>query len=276
VNGHEVGRAPDVPDRRPCVPEGRGPHPEIAGAEGDHLRLGVPFIFKASYDKAKARPGASFRARGSRRLKILGRSAPRYRRAGVTDVQREDTPLAEVPAVVDVLQTPAFLVPADELLVNTASQGKPVNIKKGQFISPWERQNVVDKAAATGNEASWCASVRLVGYNNLKYPTCARCRSASQRLHGGVPPPSVQLPGGQGSASGGQRDLIRCWRRAAVAAGEVAGLFMETHPNPAASAVERSTPAARAHGAAPRHAVTSSTGGEESAFEDTAVRKSRR
>ena len=151
----------------------------------------------------------------------------------LTDVH-EDTPLAEVAAVVDVLQTPAFLCRQTNFIVNTASQGKPVNIKKGQFLSPWEMRNVVDKARSTGNrEIMVCERGFSFGYNNL----VTDMRSLSVMRDTGCPvvfdaTHSVQLPGGRGDASGGQREFIPVLARAAVAAG-VAGLFMETHPDPA-------------------------------------------
>ena len=151
----------------------------------------------------------------------------------LTDVH-EDTPLAEVAAVVDVLQTPAFLCRQTNFIVNAASQGKPVNIKKGQFLSPWEMQNVVDKARSTGNEQILvCERGFSFGYNNL----VSDMRSLAIMRATGCPvvfdaTHSVQLPGGQGSASGGQREHIPVLARAAVGAG-IAGLFMETHPRPA-------------------------------------------
>jgi 2-dehydro-3-deoxyphosphooctonate aldolase (KDO 8-P synthase) len=141
--------------------------------------------------------------------------------------------MAEVASVVDVLQTPAFLCRQTNFIVNTASQGKPVNIKKGQFLSPWEMKNVVDKARSTGNDAIMvCERGFSFGYNNL----VSDMRSLAVMRDTGCPvvfdaTHSVQLPGGQGSASGGQREFIPVLARAAVAAG-VAGLFMETHPNP--------------------------------------------
>jgi 2-dehydro-3-deoxyphosphooctonate aldolase (KDO 8-P synthase) len=150
----------------------------------------------------------------------------------LTDVH-EDTPLNEVAAVVDVLQTPAFLCRQTNFIINAASQGKPVNIKKGQFLSPWEMQNVVDKARSTGNrEILVCERGFSFGYNNL----VSDMRSLSIMRTTGCPvvfdaTHSVQLPGGRGTASGGQREYIPVLARAAVAAG-VAGLFMETHPRP--------------------------------------------
>ena len=151
----------------------------------------------------------------------------------LTDVH-EDTPLAEVAAVVDVLQTPAFLCRQTNFIVNAAAQGKPVNIKKGQFLSPWEMRNVVDKARSTGNEAIMvCERGFSFGYNNL----VADMRSLAVMRDTGCPvvfdaTHSVQLPGGQGNASGGQREFVPVLARAAIGAG-VAGVFMETHPDPA-------------------------------------------
>jgi 2-dehydro-3-deoxyphosphooctonate aldolase (KDO 8-P synthase) len=151
----------------------------------------------------------------------------------LTDVH-EDSPLAEVAAVVDVLQTPAFLCRQTNFILNTAAQGKPVNIKKGQFLSPWEMQNVVDKARSTGNQQIMvCERGFSFGYNNL----VSDMRSLAIMRNTGAPvvfdaTHSVQLPGGQGTSSGGQREHIPVLARAAVAAG-IAGLFMETHPDPA-------------------------------------------
>jgi 2-dehydro-3-deoxyphosphooctonate aldolase (KDO 8-P synthase) len=151
----------------------------------------------------------------------------------LTDVH-EDTPLAEVASVVDVLQTPAFLCRQTNFIVNAAAQGKPVNIKKGQFLSPWEMRNVVEKARSTGNEQIMvCERGFSFGYNNL----VADMRSLAVMRETGCPvvfdaTHSVQLPGGQGNASGGQREFVPVLARAAVAAG-IAGVFMETHPDPA-------------------------------------------
>ena len=218
----------------PCVIESPGLTQEIAG----HLkevtgRLGIPYIFKASYDKANRSSRASFRGPGIEEgLKVLEGVRRAVGVPVLTDVH-EDTPLAEVAAVVDVLQTPAFLCRQTNFIVNTASQGKPVNIKKGQFLSPWEMQNVVDKARSTGNQQILvCERGFSFGYNNL----VSDMRSLSILRATGCPvvfdaTHSVQLPGGQGSSSGGQREFIPVLARAAVAAG-VAGLFMETHPRP--------------------------------------------
>ena len=197
-------------------------------------RLGIPYVFKASYDKANRSSQASYRGPGIEQgLKALEKVREQIRVPVLTDVH-EDTPLAEVAAVVDVLQTPAFLCRQTNFIVNTASQGKPVNIKKGQFLSPWEMRNVVDKARSTGNrEIMVCERGFSFGYNNL----VTDMRSLSVMRDTGCPvvfdaTHSVQLPGGRGDASGGQREFIPVLARAAVAAG-VAGLFMETHPDPA-------------------------------------------
>ena len=218
----------------PCVIESeahaRKMAEQVARIAGD---AGVPFIFKASYDKANRSSGASFRGPGiAAGLKILDDVRRAVGVPVLTDVH-EDSPLAEVAAVVDVLQTPAFLCRQTNFIINAASQGKPVNIKKGQFLSPWEMQNVVDKARSTGNQAILvCERGFSFGYNNL----VSDMRSLSILRATGCPvvfdaTHSVQLPCGQGSSSGGQREFIPVLARAAVAAG-VAGLFMETHPTP--------------------------------------------
>jgi 2-dehydro-3-deoxyphosphooctonate aldolase (KDO 8-P synthase) len=219
----------------PCVIESAALTEEIAGRLAEiTARLQIPFVFKASFDKANRSSAASFRGPGiAAGLKVL--DAVR-RAVGVpilTDVH-EDTPLAEVAAVVDVLQTPAFLCRQTNFIINAASHGKPVNIKKGQFLSPGEMQNVVAKARSTGNDAIMvCERGFSFGYNNL----VSDMRSLSIMRGTGCPvvfdaTHSVQLPGGQGSSSGGQREFVPVLARAAVAAG-VAGLFMETHPDPA-------------------------------------------
>ncbi|HVP34421.1 MAG TPA: 3-deoxy-8-phosphooctulonate synthase [Steroidobacteraceae bacterium] len=233
--GHEVGVArPLFLIAGPCVIEGQTLTEEIAGRLKEITgRLGVPFIFKASYDKANRSARGSFRGPGiDAGLKVLEDVRRKLGVPVLTDVH-EDTPLAEVAAVVDVLQTPAFLCRQTNFIVNTASQGKPVNIKKGQFLSPWEMQNVVDKARSTGNDSILvCERGFSFGYNNL----VTDMRSLSIMRATGCPvvfdaTHSVQLPGGKGTASGGQREFIPVLARAAVAAG-VAGLFMETHPKP--------------------------------------------
>jgi 2-dehydro-3-deoxyphosphooctonate aldolase (KDO 8-P synthase) len=218
----------------PCVIESEGLVTEIAGTLRDITRrLGIPFVFKASFDKANRSSAKSFRGPGiAEGLRIL---AAVRRQTGVpvlTDVH-EDTPLAEVAAVVDMLQTPAFLCRQTNFIRAVAACGRPVNIKKGQFLSPWEMGHVVAKARETGNEKILvCERGFSFGYNNL----VADMRSLAIMRTTGCPvvfdaTHSVQLPGGAGSASGGQREFVPTLARAAVAAG-VAGLFMETHPRP--------------------------------------------
>jgi 2-dehydro-3-deoxyphosphooctonate aldolase (KDO 8-P synthase) len=219
----------------PCVIESESLVMEVAGRLRDiTATLGIPFIFKASFDKANRSSRSSFRGPGLDAG--LGALARVRREIGVpvlTDVH-EDTPVAEVAAVVDVLQTPAFLCRQTNFIVNVAAQNKPVNIKKGQFLSPWEMQNVVDKARAGGNKQIMvCERGFSFGYNNL----VADMRSLAVMRATGCPvvfdaTHSVQLPGGRGDSSGGQREFVPVLARAAVAAG-VAGIFMETHPDPA-------------------------------------------
>ncbi len=233
--GHEVGlQQPFFLIAGPCVIEGPTLTQEIAGRLKEiTTRLSIPFVFKASYDKANRSSSKSFRGPGiDAGLKIL---ADVRRAVGVpvlTDVH-EDTPMAEVAAVVDVMQTPAFLCRQTNFILSVSSQGKPVNIKKGQFLSPWEMKNVVEKARSTGNAGIMvCERGFSFGYNNL----VSDMRSLAIMRDTGCPvvfdaTHSVQLPGGQGTASGGQREFIPVLARAAVASG-VAGLFMETHPDP--------------------------------------------
>jgi len=219
----------------PCVIESAALTEDIAGRLREiTTRLRIPFVFKASFDKANRSSRGSYRGPGiDEGLKVLAAVRKNLGVPVLTDVH-EDTPLAEVAAVVDVLQTPAFLCRQTNFIINTASQGKPVNIKKGQFLSPWEMKNVVDKARSTGNEAIMvCERGFSFGYNNL----VSDMRSLSVMRETGCPvvfdaTHSVQLPGGKGSASGGQREFVPVLARAAVAAG-VSGLFMETHPEPA-------------------------------------------
>jgi 2-dehydro-3-deoxyphosphooctonate aldolase (KDO 8-P synthase) len=218
----------------PCVIESEELVIEVAGRLRElTAALGVPFIFKASFDKANRSSEKSFRGPGIEAgLKALARVRKEIGVPVLTDVH-EDTPLAEVAAVVDVLQTPAFLCRQTNFIRAVASQGKPVNIKKGQFLSPWEMQNVVDKARSTGNQAIMvCERGFSFGYNNL----VADMRSLAVMRATGCPvifdaTHSVQLPGGRGDASGGEREHIPVLARAAVAAG-ISGLFMETHPDP--------------------------------------------
>jgi 2-dehydro-3-deoxyphosphooctonate aldolase (KDO 8-P synthase) len=218
----------------PCVIESEALVIEVAGRLRElTAKLGVPFIFKASFDKANRSSQKSFRGPGIEAgLKALARVRKEIGVPVLTDVH-EDTPLADVAAVVDVLQTPAFLCRQTNFIRAVASQGKPVNIKKGQFLSPWEMQNVVDKARSTGNAAIMvCERGFSFGYNNL----VSDMRSLAIMRATGCPvvfdaTHSVQLPGGRGDASGGQREHIPVLARAAVAAG-ISGLFMETHPDP--------------------------------------------
>src|ERR1700722_4035749 len=235
LTGHEVGgAAPFFLIAGPCVIESAALSQEVAGRLKEiTARLKIPYIFKASYDKANRSSRASFRGPGIEAgLKVLEDVRRAIGVPVLTDVH-EDTPLAEVASVVDVLQTPAFLCRQTNFILNTASQGKPVNIKKGQFLSPWEMKNVVDKARSTGNDAIMvCERGFSFGYNNLvsdmrslSIMRDTKCPVVFDATH------SVQLPGGQGTASGGQREFIPVLARAAVASG-VAGLFMETHPDP--------------------------------------------
>lgn len=219
----------------PCVIESETLCQEVAGSVAEIAReLGIPYIFKASFDKANRSSRASYRGPGLEAgLKVLEGIRRQFRLPVLTDVH-EDTPLAEVASVVDVLQTPAFLCRQTNFIVAVCSQGKPVNIKKGQFLSPWEMQNVVDKARSTGNPGIMvCERGFSFGYNNL----VSDMRALAVMRRTGCPvvfdaTHSVQLPGGQGGSSGGQREFVPVLARAAVAAG-VAGIFMETHPNPA-------------------------------------------
>jgi 2-dehydro-3-deoxyphosphooctonate aldolase (KDO 8-P synthase) len=219
----------------PCVIESEALVLDVAGRLKEMTeRLGIPFIFKASFDKANRSSRSSFRGPGvDAGLKALSRVREQIGVPVLTDVH-EDTSLAEVAAVVDVLQTPAFLCRQTNFIVGVSSQGKPVNIKKGQFLSPWEMQNVVDKARSTGNsQIMVCERGFSFGYNNL----VSDMRSLAIMRGTGCPvvfdaTHSVQLPGGKGDSSGGQREFVPVLARAAVAAG-VSGIFMETHPNPA-------------------------------------------
>jgi 2-dehydro-3-deoxyphosphooctonate aldolase (KDO 8-P synthase) len=219
----------------PCVIESESLVMDVAGRLKEMTAaLEIAFVFKASFDKANRSSRSSFRGPGLEGgLKVLAKVREQIGVPVLTDVH-EDTPLDEVAAVVDVLQTPAFLCRQTNFIVAACSQGKPVNIKKGQFLSPWEMQNVVDKARSTGNaQIMVCERGFSFGYNNL----VSDMRSLSVMRATGCPvvfdaTHSVQLPGGQGDSSGGQREFVPVLARAAVAAG-VAGIFMETHPNPA-------------------------------------------
>ena len=217
-----------------CVVESEQMAIDTAGALkeicGD---LGIPLIYKSSFDKANRSSRDGFRGPGMEEgLRILGEVKKQLGLSILTDVH-EDTPMDEVADVADVLQTPAFLCRQTNFILRAAAAGKPVNIKKGQFLSPWEMQNVVDKARSTGNDKIMvCERGFSFGYNNL----VSDMRSLAVMRGTGCPvvfdaTHSVQLPGGKGTASGGQREFIPVLARAATAAG-VAGLFMETHPDP--------------------------------------------
>jgi len=225
----------------PCVIESRQMALDTAGRLREiTAELGIPFIYKSSFDKANRSSGSSFRGLGMEKgLDIL---ADVKRQIGVpvlTDIH-EIHEVKPVAAVVDVLQTPAFLCRQTDFIQACAQSGKPVNIKKGQFLAPHDMKNVIDKARAAAREAglpedSFMACERGVsfGYNNL----VSDMRSLAIMRETGCPivfdaTHSVQLPGGQGSTSGGQREFVPVLARAAIAVG-IAGLFMETHPNPA-------------------------------------------
>ena len=218
----------------PCVIESEQLAIETAGQLKEICgRLAIPFIFKSSFDKANRSSGDSFRGPGvDEGLRILAEVRRQLDVPVLTDVH-EDTDVQTVSTVVDVLQTPAFLCRQTNFIRRVAATGIPVNIKKGQFLSPWEMKNVVDKARATGNQQIMvCERGASFGYNNL----VSDMRSLSVMRETGCPvvfdaTHSVQLPGGQGTTSGGQREFVPVLARAAVAVG-VAGVFMETHPDP--------------------------------------------
>ncbi|HRQ63358.1 MAG TPA: 3-deoxy-8-phosphooctulonate synthase [Xanthomonadaceae bacterium] len=218
----------------PCVVESMQLQLDTAGTLKEITdRLGIPFIFKSSFDKANRSSGESFRGPGMEEgLKVLAEVKRQIGVPVLTDVH-EYTPMAEVAAVVDVLQTPAFLCRQTDFIQNVARAGKPVNIKKGQFLAPWDMKHVVAKAKAVGNEQIMvCERGVSFGYNNL----VSDMRALSVMRETGCPvvfdaTHSVQLPGGQGASSGGQREFVPVLARAAVAVG-IAGLFAETHPDP--------------------------------------------
>ncbi len=219
----------------PCVIESEQLQLDVAGQLKEiTAALGINFIFKSSFDKANRTSGTSFRGPGMEEgLRVLAEVKRQLGVPVLTDVH-EYTPMQEVASVVDVLQTPAFLVRQTDFIRNVCSAGKPVNIKKGQFLSPWDMKPVVDKAKSTGNsQIMVCERGASFGYNNL----VSDMRSLAVMRETGCPvvfdaTHSVQLPGGQGSSSGGQREFVPVLARAAVAVG-VSGLFMETHPDPA-------------------------------------------
>ena len=225
----------------PCVIESEQLQMDTAGALQEICKtLGIPFIFKSSFDKANRSSGTTFRGPGMERgLEILAKVKRELGVPVLTDIHSEDQ-IAEVCKVVDVLQTPAFLCRQTDFIHAVARSGKPVNIKKGQFLAPGDMKNVIDKARAAAREAGLdednfmaCERGASFGYNNL----VSDMRSLAIMRESGAPvvfdaTHSVQLPGAQGGSSGGQREMVPVLARAAVAVG-VSGLFMETHPNPA-------------------------------------------
>jgi 2-dehydro-3-deoxyphosphooctonate aldolase (KDO 8-P synthase) len=233
--GFEVGpERPFFLIAGPCVVESEQLQIETAGRLKEITgRLGIPFIFKSSFDKANRSSGRSYRGPGMEEgLRVLSEVKRQIGVPVLTDVH-EYTPMDEVAAVVDVLQTPAFLCRQTDFIRAVARTGRPVNIKKGQFLSPWEMKNVVEKAFETGNRNIMvCERGFSFGYNNL----VSDMRSLVVMRDTGCPvvfdaTHSVQLPGGQGDRSGGQREFVPALARAAVAVG-ISGLFMETHPDP--------------------------------------------
>ena len=225
----------------PCVIESEQLQMDVAGELKEiTASLGIPFIFKSSFDKANRSSGTSFRGPGREKgLEILARIKHELGVPVLTDVHTEDD-IAAAAQVVDVLQTPAFLCRQTDFICAVAQSGKPVNIKKGQFLAPHDMKNVIDKARAAARDAGLpednfmaCERGASFGYNNL----VSDMRSLAILRETGAPvvfdaTHSVQLPGGQGTSSGGQREMVPVLARAAVAVG-VAGLFMETHPDPA-------------------------------------------
>lgn len=233
--GHEVGlNRPVFLIAGPCAIESEALAMETATAlKAMTEQLGMAFIYKSSFDKANRSSGNSFRGPGiTEGLRILAKVRAEVGVPVLTDVH-EDTPMDEVADVVDVLQTPAFLCRQTNFIQKVAQTGKPVNIKKGQFLSPSDMIHVVEKARAVGNQNIMvCERGASFGYNNLvsdmrglAIMRNTQCPVVFDATH------SVQLPGGQGSSSGGQREFVPVLARAAVAAG-VSGLFMETHPDP--------------------------------------------
>lgn len=218
----------------PCVIESEQFAIDTASALQEMTqKLNIPFIYKSSFDKANRTSHISYRGPGVEEgLRILSSVKTKVKVPVLTDVH-EDTPIEEVASVVDVLQTPAFLCRQTNYIQRVAQQGKPVNIKKGQFLSPWEMKNVVEKAKQTGNEYIMvCERGASFGYNNL----VSDMRSLAVMRETGCPvvfdaTHSVQLPGGDGTKSSGQREFVPVLARAAIAVG-VAGIFMETHPDP--------------------------------------------
>jgi 2-dehydro-3-deoxyphosphooctonate aldolase (KDO 8-P synthase) len=240
--GFEIGlQRPFFLIAGPCVVESEQLQMDTAGALKEITSaLGIPFIFKSSYDKANRSSGTSFRGPGMQRgLEILAKVKKDLGLPILTDVHSE-AEIAQVAKVVDVLQTPAFLCRQTDFIRAVAQSGRPVNIKKGQFLAPGDMKNVIDKARAAAKEKGLpqdnfmaCERGASFGYNNL----VSDMRSLAIMRETGAPvvfdaTHSVQLPGGQGTTSGGQREMVPVLARAAVAVG-VAGVFMETHPDPA-------------------------------------------
>ncbi|HAO24612.1 MULTISPECIES: 3-deoxy-8-phosphooctulonate synthase [unclassified Methylophaga] len=233
--GHEVGgKQPLFLIAGTCVIESEQMTMDVAGQLKEMTdKLGIPFIYKSSFDKANRTSTTTYRGPGLEAgMAILEKVKKEFGLPILTDVH-EDTPLAEVASVVDVLQTPAFLCRQTNFIINVASQGLPVNIKKGQFLAPWDMQHVADKAKSTGNQQIMlCERGTSFGYNTL----ISDMRGLPTMRHMGCPvvfdaTHSVQQPGGQGGKSGGQRQFVPVLARSAVAAG-IAGVFMETHPDP--------------------------------------------
>ncbi len=218
----------------PCVIESEQLALDTAGFLKElTAELNIPFVYKSSFDKANRSSHQSYRGPGFEKgLQILQQVKQQVGVPVLTDVH-EDTPLAEAAEVVDVLQTPAFLCRQTNFIQQVAALGKPVNIKKGQFLAPWDMKRVTDKAKATGNtQILACERGVSFGYNNL----VSDMRSLAVMRDTGCPvvfdaTHSVQLPGGQGNCSGGQREFVPVLARAAIAVG-ISGVFMETHPNP--------------------------------------------
>ena len=219
----------------PCVIESQQLALDTAGYMKEVTdRLGINYVYKSSFDKANRSSHNSFRGPGLEQgLAILAEVKKQIGVPVLTDVH-EDTPMDEVASVVDIMQTPAFLCRQTNFIQRVCQPGIPVNIKKGQFLAPWDMANVVEKARATGNDKVMvCERGASFGYNNL----VSDMRSLAEMRKSGAPvvydaTHSVQLPGGQGTSSGGQREHVPVLARAAVAAG-ISGLFMETHPDPA-------------------------------------------
>lgn len=239
--GFEIGlQQPFFLIAGPCVIESEQLQMDTAGTLKEITsNLGIPFIFKSSFDKANRSSGNTFRGPGlDKGMEILAKVKRELGVPVLTDIHAEDQ-IAQVTSVVDVLQTPAFLCRQTDFIRAVAQSGKPVNIKKGQFLAPGDMKNVIDKARAAARESGLnednfmaCERGTSFGYNNL----VSDMRSLAIMRNTGAPvvfdaTHSVQLPGGQGSSSGGQREMVPVLARAAVAVG-VAGVFMETHPNP--------------------------------------------